>query len=40
MLEAQFQLTRTEAEVVQARYALRLARAGLEAILGQRLFTE
>lgn len=40
VLEAQFQLTSAEAAVVQAQYALRLARAGLEVILGRRLFNE
>lgn len=40
VLESQFQLTSAEAAVVQAQYALHLARAGLEVILGRRLFTE
>jgi outer membrane protein TolC len=39
LLEAQFQLTSAEAQVVQALYALNLARAGLEAIVGQQLFS-
>jgi outer membrane protein TolC len=37
-LDAQFRLTQAEAELVQSRYAARLALAGLEAILGHRLF--
>ncbi len=40
VLEAQFQLTNAEAGDVQARYALRLARAGLEVVLGRRLSTD
>jgi outer membrane protein TolC len=37
-LDAQLRLTQAEAELVQSRYATRLALAGLEAILGHRLF--
>lgn len=40
VLDAQLRLTQAEADLVQSRYALRLALAGLEAILGQRLFTD
>jgi outer membrane protein len=36
VLDAQVRLTQAEAELVQSRYAARLARAGLEAILGHR----
>jgi outer membrane protein len=39
-LEAQVRLTQAEADLVQARYATRLALAQLESILGRRLFTE
>ena len=39
LLDAQIRLTQSEADLVQARYAARLALAGLEAILGHRLFT-
>ena len=39
LLSAQVSLTEAEAASVQARYATRLAQAGLEAILGRRLFT-
>jgi outer membrane protein TolC len=39
LLDAQVNLAQAEAELVQARYANRLALAGLEAILGRRLFT-
>lgn len=39
LLEAQFALTRAEAETVQAVYALYLSLAGLEAIVGQPLFS-
>ncbi len=39
VLDAQLRLTGSEADLVQARYAARLALAGLEAILGHRLFT-
>jgi multidrug efflux system outer membrane protein len=38
VLDAQLRLTQAEADLVQSRYAARLALAGLEAILGQRLF--
>ncbi len=38
LLDAQISLTQTEADVVQATFATRLALAGLEAILGRRLF--
>jgi outer membrane protein TolC len=37
-LDAQLRLTQAEADLVQSRYAARLALAGLEAILGHRLF--
>lgn len=40
VLDAQLRLTQSEADLVQARYAARLALAGLEAILGRRLFTD
>ncbi|MGH7559957.1 MAG: TolC family protein [Gemmatimonadales bacterium] len=40
LLDAQASLTEAEAGLVQARYAARLALAGLEAILGRRLFTD
>jgi outer membrane protein len=40
LLDAQLRLTQAEAELVQARYASRLALAGLEAILGRRLFSD
>jgi outer membrane protein TolC len=40
LLDAQVRLTQAEANLVQARYATRLALAGLETILGRRLFTE
>jgi outer membrane protein TolC len=39
LLDAQVRLTQAEAELIQARYGTRLALAGLEAILGRRLFT-
>jgi outer membrane protein TolC len=39
LLDAQVNLAQAEAGLVQARYATRLALAGLEAILGRRLFT-
>ncbi|HEX3274844.1 MAG TPA: TolC family protein [Gemmatimonadales bacterium] len=39
VLDAQLRLTQSEADLVQSRYAARLALAGLEAILGRRLFT-
>lgn len=38
LLDAQVGLTQADADLVQARYATRLALAGLEAMLGQRLF--
>ena len=38
LLEAQKGLTEAESELVQSRYAIRLALAGLEAVLGRRLF--
>jgi outer membrane protein TolC len=40
LLDAQVNLTAAEAALVQAEYATRLALAGLEAILGRRLFTD
>lgn len=40
LMDAQAGLTEAQAEVVQARYAARLALAGLEAILGRRLFSD
>jgi outer membrane protein len=40
LLDAQSGLTEAEAELVQARYAARLALAGLEAMLGRRLFSD
>lgn len=40
LLEAQVGLSEAEAQLVQARYATRLALAGLESILGRRLFTD
>jgi outer membrane protein TolC len=39
LLEAQVNLSQAEADLVQSRYATRLALAGLESILGRRLFT-
>jgi outer membrane protein TolC len=39
VLDAQLRLTQADADLVQSRYAARLALAGLEAILGHRLFT-
>jgi outer membrane protein TolC len=39
LLDAQVNLAQAEAGLAQARYANRLALAGLEAILGRRLFT-
>jgi len=39
VLDAQIRLTQSEADLVVSRYAVRLALAGLEAILGRRLFT-
>jgi outer membrane protein TolC len=38
-LDAQVNLAQSEADLVQARYQTRLALAGLEAILGRRLFS-
>jgi outer membrane protein TolC len=40
LLEAQVNLSQAEAAQVQAQYAVRLALAGLESILGRRLFTD
>lgn len=40
LLDAQTRLTEAQAELVQARYAVRLALGGLEAILGRRLFSD
>jgi outer membrane protein len=40
LLEAQINLSAAEAALVQAQYATRLALAGLESILGRRLFTD
>lgn len=40
LTDAQLRLTQAEANLVQARYATRLALAGLETILGRRIFTE
>jgi outer membrane protein TolC len=40
LLDAQAGLTQAQADLVQARYAARLALAGLEAILGRRLFSD
>ncbi|MDP3910898.1 MAG: TolC family protein [Gemmatimonadales bacterium] len=40
LLEAQVNLSAAEAQLVQAQYAARLALAGLESILGRRLFTD
>jgi len=40
LLEAQVSLSEAEAQLVQAQYATRLALAGLESILGRRLFTD
>jgi outer membrane protein TolC len=38
LLDAQISLTQAESDVVQANYSTRLALAGLEVILGRRLF--
>ncbi len=38
LITAQVSVAEAEAELVQARYATRLALAGLEALLGRRLF--
>jgi outer membrane protein len=40
LLDAQVNVAQAEADLVQARYETRLALAGLEAILGRRLFAE
>lgn len=40
LLDAQAQMVQAQADQVQARYAVRLARAGLEALLGRRLPTD
>jgi outer membrane protein TolC len=40
LLDAQTQLVQAQADQVQARYDVRLSRAGLEAILGRRLDTD
>ncbi len=40
LLDAQSRLTEAQSDLVQARYAARLALAGLEAILGRRLFSD
>jgi outer membrane protein TolC len=40
LLDAQANLTVSQADLVQARYATRLALAGLEAMLGRRLFSD
>jgi outer membrane protein len=40
LLDAQVNLSQAEADLVQARYSTRLALAGLESILGRRLFTD
>jgi len=40
LLDAQLNLSQAEATLVQARYGTRLALAGLESILGKRLFTD
>jgi outer membrane protein TolC len=40
LLEAQDQLSAAEANVVRSRYAIRLAIAGLEAVLGRRLMND
>jgi outer membrane protein TolC len=39
LLDAQASLTEAQSTLVQARYASRLALAGVEAILGRRLFS-
>lgn len=39
LIEAQLNLSQAEADLVRARYSARLALAGLEAILGRRLFS-
>ena len=40
LLDAEVNLSQAEADLVQARYGTRLALAGLESILGKRLFTD
>src|SRR5881397_335514 len=40
LLDAEVNLSQAEADLVQARYGTRLALAGLEMILGRRLFTD
>jgi len=40
LITAQVDLTDAEAQLVQARYSVRLALAGLEALLGRRVFTD
>jgi outer membrane protein TolC len=40
LLDAQVSLAEAEADLVQSRYQVRLALAGLEAILGRRLFSD
>jgi outer membrane protein len=40
LLTAQVQLTEAESNLVQARFASRLALAELEALLGRRLFND
>jgi multidrug efflux system outer membrane protein len=40
LLDAQSQLVQAQADLVQSRYGIRLARASLEAILGRRLTPE
>ena len=40
LLDAEVNLSQAEADLVQARYGTRLALAGLESILGRRLFTD
>ena len=40
LLDAEVNLTQAESDLVQARYGTRLALAGLESILGKRLFTD
>ncbi len=40
LLTAQVSLSEAEAGLVQARYGTRLALAGLEAVLGRRLFSD
>jgi outer membrane protein TolC len=40
LITAQVSMAEAEAGLVQARYATRLALAGLEAILGRRLFAQ